>query len=44
MATLADSFCPYFYLHLAIIQDLWILIPFTMFKVEFLATANIVLS
>lgn len=40
MATLDGSFFPYFYLHLLLIHELGVLIPFTPFEADFLATAN----
>lgn len=44
MNTPCESYAPYFYIHLSIIYELRILIPFTSFKTEFLTAANIALS
>lgn len=38
-----DLILPYFYFHLPVIYDLEVLIPFTLFMVEFLVTANVAL-
>lgn len=44
MASLDYMYYPYFYLHLYVIQDLRILILFTLFELELLVTANIISS
>lgn len=41
MNTYEEEFTPYFYLHRPIIDDLWVLIPFTFFKIDFLVTVNV---
>lgn len=41
MATTCGSSTPYFYLHLPVIYELGILIPFTPFEVDFLVTINV---
>lgn len=41
MATLGDSFTPYFYLNLHVIHELGVLIPFTPFEANFLETASV---
>lgn len=43
MASLDGSLTPYFYLHL-VIHDFGILIPFGLFEVDLLPTANVVSS
>ncbi|KAI5442031.1 hypothetical protein KIW84_011192 [Lathyrus oleraceus] len=42
--TMSGSFDPYFYLHLPIIHELGLLIPFTPFESDFLTTINVVPS
>lgn len=41
MVVLDGSPTFYFYLHLYVIHDLRVLIPFTLFEVEFLAIVNV---
>lgn len=41
MDTFGDPSTPYFYLHLPVINELRVLVPFTTFKVGFLATINV---
>lgn len=40
MATLCGSYTFYFYLHIPFIHELGVLIPFMLFEVNFLVTAN----
>lgn len=41
MATLGGSLTPYLYLHVLVIYDLGVFIPFTLFKVQFLETVEV---
>lgn len=41
---MCDSFSPYFYLHLLVINELGVLIPCTPFEGNFLETVNVTLS
>ncbi|KAI5396152.1 hypothetical protein KIW84_062376 [Lathyrus oleraceus] len=41
IVVLPNSPNPFFYLEISVVQDLGVLIPFTMFKAEVLATANV---
>lgn len=44
MDTSDEPFYPYFYLHLLVIHELWVLIPFTSFDGDFLVIINVVPS
>lgn len=41
MATINDSLIPYFYIFLLVINDLGVLIHFTLFEAEVIATGNV---
>lgn len=41
MDTSSDPYALYFYLHLPIIYDLGVLVPFSSFETKFLITANV---
>lgn len=41
MASINDSFTPCFYLHLSVIHDLGVLIPFTLFKTKVLVIESV---
>lgn len=44
MDTSSDFCSLYFYLHLPVMYDLGVLVPFTYFEIEFLTTVNVALS
>lgn len=41
MNTVGDPSSPYFYLHLPVIHELEVLVPFTLFEVDFLIPVNV---
>lgn len=41
MKTVGKSSTPYFYFHLHAIHDLGVLVPFTLFEVDFFKTVNV---